>query len=344
MKHYGAICAVATLFLFHAPMALAQGGPSVGGPSNYNPAGAGQDSRAQDQNDADRAFREAVSQQRNALSKKESREQVLQNAGAVAKSTISTCRCYRLQIASENKITGKSGAKITARTYEVACGQGEGFFVVVQDPDPPVGFSCFAIEGQRAAAAAKGEKFDQACVLPANHDLNAMATAVLAHAGTTCNVAKLQWYGQNTTTEFTEVACGDGKGFLLGTALPGSDVATRVVSCTDAATQGKPCVLTKGASVSAAASAAGEPAPTREAFKAALTQHGIACTPSGNDDIRLIGKQNKSQRHVVEFKCPEQPKGLIALIPLGSNTNPFQSMDCAEAAKMGAVCKLTAAN
>jgi len=341
MKHYGAICAAATLFLFHAPMVLAQG--SVGGPSNYNPAGAGQDSRNQDQNDADRAFRDAISQKRTALSKKESKEQVIQEAGAVAKSLHLACDVSDAQIASENKITGKSGAKITARTYEIACGQGEGFFVVAQDPDPPVGFSCFAVEGQRAAAAAKGEKFDQVCVLPANHDLNAMATAVLARAGTTCNVAKLQWYGQNTTAEFTEVACGDGKGYLLGTALPGSDVATRVVSCTDAAAQGKPCVLTKGAPVSAAAPA-GETAPTREAFKAALTQHGIACTPSGNDDIRLIGKQNKSQRHVVEFKCPEQPKGLVALIPLGSNTNPFQSMTCAEAAKIGAVCKLTAAN
>jgi len=344
MKHTGAICAVAMLALCNTSAVLAQGGPSVGGPSNYNPAGAGTSSRAQDQSDADRAFREAVSQKRNALSKKEPREQVLQEAGAVAKSLHLACDVSDAQIASENKITGKSGAKITARTYEIACGQGEGFFVVAQDPDPAVGFSCFAIEGQRAAAAAKGEKFDQACVLPANHDLNAMATAAMAHAGTSCNVATLQWYGQNTTTEFTEVGCGDGKGYLLGTALPGSDTATRVVSCSDAAAQGKPCVLTKSAAASAAAAPTGEPAPTREAFKAALTQHGIACTPSGNDDIRLIGKQNKSQRHVVEFKCPEQPKGLIALIPLGSNTNPFQSMTCAEASKIGATCKLTTAN
>jgi hypothetical protein len=344
MKHHGAMCAVATLLLFPASIALGQGGPSVGGPSNYNPAGAGTSSRSQDQSDADRAFREAISQKRNALSKKESREQVMQEAGTVAKSLHLACDVSDAQIASENKITGKTGAKITARTYEIACGQGEGFFVVAQDPDPPVGFSCFAIEGQRAAAAAKGEKFDQACVLAANHDLNMMATAVLSHVGTTCNVAKLQWYGQNSSMEFTEVACGDGKGYLVGTALPGSDVATRAVSCTDAAAQGKPCIMTKSAPVSATAAPAGEPAPTLEAFKAALTQHGIACTPSGDNDIRLVGKQNKSQRHVVEFKCPEQPKGLVALIPLGSNTNPFQSMNCAEAAKIGASCKLTTAN
>jgi hypothetical protein len=104
------------------------------------------------------------------------------------------------------------------------------------------------------------------------------------------------------------------------------------LSCTDAAGQGKPCVLTKGASVSVTASA-GEPAPTREAFKAALTQHGIACTPSGNDDIRLIGKQNKSQRHVVEFKCPEQPKGLVAL----RDTSGRQTFPPISSAKMGAV-------
>ena len=116
MKHYGAICAVAMLALFSASPVLAQGGPSVGGPSNYNPAGAGQDSRAQDQSDSDRAFRELISQKRNALSKKESREQVMQEAGAVAKSLHLACDVSDAQIASENKITGKSGAKITART------------------------------------------------------------------------------------------------------------------------------------------------------------------------------------------------------------------------------------
>jgi hypothetical protein len=179
-------------------------------------------------------------------------------------------------------------------------------------------------------------------VLPPNHDLDAMATAVLARAGTSCSVARLQWYGQNKTTEYTEVACGDGKGYLLGTALPGAEPSIRAVSCADAAAQGKPCALTKAPT--AGATALSEPTPTQEAFKAALAQRGVACTVAGNADIRLIGKQNKSQRHVVEFKCPEQPKGLVALIPLGANQNPFQSMDCVEAAKIGAACKLTIAN
>ena len=261
MKQYGAMCAGAILAVIQASTAFAQGGPSVGGPSNYNPAGAGQDSRSQDQLDADRLYREAISQKRVSLSKKESREQVMQEASAVAKNLHLACDVTDAQIAGESKITGSGGQKITAHTYEVACGQGPGYFVVAQDPDPPVGFSCFAIEGQRAAAAAKGEKFDQACVLPANHDLNGMATAVLAHAGTSCTVAKLQWYGQNKTTEYTEVACADGKGFLLATALPGTEGSARVMSCSDAGAQGKPCVLTNATPGSVAATS-GEPAPT----------------------------------------------------------------------------------
>jgi hypothetical protein len=341
MRKCGAVCVLAILGVLQASMANGQGGPSVGGPSNYNPAGAGTTSRSQDQADADRLYREAISQKRNGLSKKEPREQVMQEASALAKNLHLACDVTDAQIANENKITGSSGQKITARTYEIACAQGLGYFAVAQDPDPPVGFSCFAIEGQHAAALAKGEKFDQACVLPANHDLNAMATAVLARAGTTCNVAKLQWYGQAATVEYTEVACGDGKGFLLGTALPGVEGSTRVVNCADAGAQGKPCVLTKAAAV---ATASAEPPPTLEAFKAALSQHGIACTVAGDTDIRLIGKQNRSQRHVVEFKCPEQPKGLVVLIPLGANPNPFQPMDCSAAAKIGATCKLTSAH
>jgi len=80
--------------------------------------------------------------------------------------------------------------------------------------------------------------------------------------------------------------------------------------------------------------------PTLDDFKAALVQHGIACTPS---NIRVIGKENVRKRHVVEFLCPEQPTGLVAFIPLGTNANKFETLDCPTAAKSGVVCKLTAA-
>jgi len=46
------------------------------------------------------------------------------------------------------------------------------------------------------------------------------------------------------------------------------------------------------------------------------------------------------KRHVVEFKCPEHPDGLVAFIPLGTNANKFQTMDCKAAKKAGIKCTL----
>jgi len=55
----------------------------------------------------------------------------------------------------------------------------------------------------------------------------------------------------------------------------------------------------------------------------------------------VIGKETLSQRHVVEFACAQHPEGLVAYIPLEGNTAPFETLDCAAAAKRGLVCKLT---
>ena len=75
---------------------------------------------------------------------------------------------------------------------------------------------------------------------------------------------------------------------------------------------------------------------------------GRACRPQGGlhapatTKCACIGQQTASKRYVVEFQCPEQPKGLVAFIPLNGNTAPFETLDCAAAAKKGAACKLTA--
>jgi len=44
---------------------------------------------------------------------------------------------------------------------------------------------------------------------------------------------------------------------------------------------------------------------------------------------------------VAEFQCSEHPEGLIAYIPLEGNSAPFETIDCAAAAKRGLKCTLT---
>jgi len=55
----------------------------------------------------------------------------------------------------------------------------------------------------------------------------------------------------------------------------------------------------------------------------------------------VVGQENVLKRYVVEFQCPQQPKGLVAFIPLNGNTAKFETLDCKAAAKKGVTCQLT---
>ena len=224
-----------------------------------------------------------------------------------------------------------NGKTVQTATFEVACGNGLGYFVVSQEPEPPMALSCFTAEAARAADVAAGNKPGVVCQLPANADIKTMAMSIVNHTGHTCTVRDLKRIGQSTksNTEYNEVACADGTGYMLASALPGSTNAPIVVSCHNSALQGIPCKLSDN----------GELPATIEDFKTALAQHNVPCDAS---DVRSIGKETALKRHVVEFLCPQQqPGGLVAFIPLNGNTAPFETVDCAAASKRGIICKLT---
>ncbi len=252
------------------------------------------------------------------------------NAVALVKSLQFTCEVQDAILAAEGPVTA-SGKKVDTKTFEVACASGLGFFLVSQDPEKPYGFSCFAADATRAADAAAGKPAPAVCHLPANADVKAMASTVLSRAGTNCPARDLRWVGQSSAanTEFVEVACTDGAGYIVSFANPGSAAPVRAVTCHDSALKGLPCKLSSNGNV---------PTVTLQTFKDALAQHKIACDAA---NVRVIGQQTASKRYVVEFQCPQQPKGLVAFIPLSDSTAPFETLDCAAAAKKGAVCKLT---
>ncbi|MDR3527575.1 MAG: hypothetical protein P4L57_09865 [Rhizomicrobium sp.] len=223
------------------------------------------------------------------------------------------------------------GKAVDTKTYETICGNGMGYFLISQPPASPSGFSCFAADAARAADIAQGKPSGSIiCSLPQNADVKAMATAVLSHAGISCQVRDLHWMGQSAKAhlEYTEVACMDGTGYVLTTAQPGSPAQPVATTCKDAATRGIMCKLTNS----------GAPSLTLQTFKDAIAQRNLVCDASA---IRVVGQETIRKRHVVEFQCPQYPKGLIALIPLAGNTEPFETYDCAGAAKHGIICKLT---
>ena len=224
------------------------------------------------------------------------------------------------------------GKTVEVNAYEVACGNGMGYFIVSQGSETPAAMSCFAADAAHAADVAAGVKSDMYCQLPANRDVKAMAASLMQVAGTSCAVRDLHWFGQSsqTRTEYQEVVCADGKGYLLRTALAGTTSPTSVMSCTDAAKQGLRCKLTDGGPVATPV--------TLDTFRDALQKQGVKCTPT---ETRLIGRENVRKRYVVEFACPEMPNGLVAFIPLEDNANPFETIDCSQAVARHLLCQFT---
>jgi hypothetical protein len=151
-----------------------------------------------------------------------------------------------------------------------------------------------------------------------------------------CSVTQFQWFGVKTAnnSEIVEAACEDGKGYLLQTALPGGNVSPTAMNCVDAANKfGLDCKLTKVAKL-----------PTLQTFKDYLAGTDVKCKVDSFDQLKVLGKESTKQRYIVEFKCSQQPNGLVAFIPLEGNTNKFETTDCTGIRKYGIACKLTSKN
>ena len=249
---------------------------------------------------------------------------------AVLNSVQFSCQLTNAQLQLEGTET-VDGASVKTQSYEAACSNGLGYFIIGRGQQSrPSGITCFAADATRQADLKANRPPDLACTLPENLDVKAMAANVVLRKGLSCTVRDVRWVGVSakSNTDYTEIACGDGTGFILASPLPGSTATPQLVKCHDAAAQGIPCKLSDN----------GAMIVTLQTFKDALAQHQVACDAT---DVRVIGKETTKQRHVVEFACPQHPAGLVAFIPLEGNTAPFETVDCAAAAKRGLACKLT---
>ena len=232
----------------------------------------------------------------------------------------------QLVVNGSRRIDGKD---TPVRVFEVACTQGLGYLLETQGAATPVAISCLTAEEARAADVAKGREPGFFCKLPENLDVNAAVAALIASgAGAQCTVQRLQWLGHSDSahSEYSEVVCEGGKGYVLSTALPGSQAKTTVMSCADAAREGVRCRLTD--------SGPAETEVSLDTLKEALGQH-LSCKI---DPIRLVGQEEHLKRYVVEYHCADKPAAGIAFVPLPGNTNPYESIDCSAGALRGIAC------
>jgi hypothetical protein len=223
-----------------------------------------------------------------------------------------------------------NGKRVEVVAYEVACSNGMGYLLASLGTEMPIAVSCFAAAATRSDSVARGEKSDVYCQLAANKDVKAMAASLLTATGTNCTVNDLRWFGlaAATHTEYTEVQCGDGSGYLLRAQQVEPAAQITAVSCREAAQQGMKCHLTDGGPV---------PVPvTMQRFRDALKEGGVSCEPT---QMRLVGRETVSRRYVVEMQCPDMTE-LVAFIPLEDNTKKFETLDCTAAMQRNIVCTL----
>jgi hypothetical protein len=195
----------------------------------------------------------------------------------------------------------------------------------------PIAISCLSAEETRAADVAKGKEPTFFCKLPGNKDVYAMVKWMIKEgADAPCDVKDLKLFGRSESThsDYSEVVCQDGKGFLLRIAQPGSQAKTVVTSCAEAAKQNIKCRLTDAGPVEAAV--------TLQTFKEALARNGVTCNIG---QIRLIGQEDNLKRYAVEYLCADRASAAVAFIPLAGNSNPYESLDCATAlSSRGVAC------
>jgi hypothetical protein len=265
----------------------------------------------------------------------EARAKATADSEELVKALQLSCGVTNAQLVVSGTRKPPSGGKdVETKVYEVACDGNMGYLLETQGADKPIAISCLTAEEARAGDVAKGKPPGFFCKLPENKDVYATVAGMInTRTGTACEVRDLQLFGrsESTQSDYSEVACKDGKGFLLRLPLPGSQAPNLVMTCVDAAKQGIKCKLTDAGPVEAPV--------TTETFKSALAQHGVSCKI---DQLRLIGQEDNRKRYVVEYRCPEQPTGTVAYIPLTGNANPYESIDCAAASARGVLCKLTA--
>jgi hypothetical protein len=169
--------------------------------------------------------------------------------------------------------------------------------------------------------------------MPQNADVYSMVSyLILSNTGSRCEVKELKAFGhsQSRQTDFSEIACKEGDGFLLEVPKPGAAAKVSAMSCKDAAKEGIKCRMTD--------SGPQEAPVTLDTFKAALKERGEPCSI---DQIRSIGQEDHRKRYVVEYLCAGQSAGKIAFIPLVGNSNPFESVDCKDAPHIDLECSLT---
>ncbi len=213
------------------------------------------------------------------------------------------------------------GHSTTNVFFELVCHEGGGGYILeISSPprlDKPATVSpCIMFD---PANSVKCELTDRAAQM-------AVVDSLTKASGKPCAIKDRGFIGQTTSgATYYEVACQDGKGYLLEQAANGS--FTKAVDCVQADAVAGGCKLTDT-----------RQAKTEQAglYTQLAKKAGYDCTVAGYAPLPVTvgGKE------VVELTCSNRPDGAIGLFP-ASSSQPAEIYDCAHSELKSFRCTLS---
>ena len=208
------------------------------------------------------------------------------------------------------------GSSATQSFFEIACTGGDGYVMqtaVPMDATKDVALnSCLAYEPGGNIGC---EMTDREALL--TKTVTALATA----ANNSCTVKDRRYVLSTKTGEdYFEVACQDGKGYMLQKANTGK--FAKAIPCAEADFVGGGCTLTDSRAAQTEQAGLYTKLATKAGFDCQVSKYGILPAP---------GKE------VVELQCSNRPDGAVAIFEGGSS----KIFNCATAPLAGYRCSFT---
>lgn len=201
--------------------------------------------------------------------------------------------------------------------YEIGCAGADGYWVDVDSAGVATPTSCLTVTAS-----------DGACIYTTPEEQLATIRARFAGADRTdCTIEQGRGVGATPTSEFYEVKCAGGQGYMLRTSLAGE--FERVYPCAEADSIAGGCKLTDLSGLRSSLS---------ERRKAQLAANGVICTST--NEIKIGQERGEDGREVVEFACAERPTGVVAFLPAQGNDD-VSIQDCIAATQRGVTCQAT---
>lgn len=214
------------------------------------------------------------------------------------------------------------GTNASNTFMEVRCQSGSGFVMQASNPMDP------AKEVRMTPCIAYPADNNLACKLTDSTAALAVVDTLVAGAGKSCTPKDKRFV--LTTAEgatWYEVACQDGKGYMLEQASTGA--LSRTVDCAAASFVGGGCTLTD--SVAAQTQQAG-------LYTGLVKKAGFDCNIEFYAPLGIPKELQSKFAEAIELKCTNRPDGAIALFPASGQPAIF---NCAAAEGLGYRCTKT---